>query len=265
MNKPLVLLVWVSACWCATGALAQPNGDEPNTAIAPPGFDILEHSPTGVIYADKQLLKRYHELTDSTQRLRQQILAGDLSAQDAEERLTYLRQQLTTLKQQIDETKVLVEPFRSFAKTFRYEFPLSDSQRIVITADNVRVKGWEGPGILCVMEKVILSEEPPADEEFDAIFVEHEIRIAQDWVGMTDQQRAADEAKFLASEDGRKLTDEAKKNRAKFVAEIHDSYAMYKDFQGREINALRIGGLSGQEGNRMITGKTNRTVPASAD
>ena len=249
-------LVVALLCCSISVAYQQPEKGEPATGQAPAGYDILEHLSTGVVYVDRALLERYRELVDRVEGLRTQIVNGVTSSKVAKDELKQLREELTTLRVLIDQKKVLVEPFRSFTRTDEQQFALSNSQRIIITADNVRVKGWDGTGIRCVMEKLILSEQEPDPLEFDAISVKHEVRIADDWVGMTDDERAADQQKFLASDDGRKLSGEAKENRARIVAEIHNSYSIYKDFQGKEVNTIRITGLTAQEGNRMIEGRT---------
>ena len=60
-------------------------------------------------------------------------------------------------------------------------------QRLIsVTGDHVIVRGWEGPGIKCVVEKIIVAKEQPEDSEFDAIHVMHELTVAEDKVGLQD-------------------------------------------------------------------------------
>ena len=126
----------------------------------------------------------------------------------------------------------------------------------MITSDDVMLRGWNGKNIKCVIEKFVLAEEEPEAGEFAAIAVKHETRLADDLVGMSDEARAAGEEKFLASEAGQKLTEQGRKSRAKLVAEIHDSYWMYKPLQGHAVDVLQIEGLTFQAGNRHLTGRT---------
>lgn len=235
--------------------IAQTAPENP-TGVAPANYGILEREATGVVYVDKELLHRYNELVGQAKKLRERINAGETSRGQADQDLKNLRSQLSALRELIDQNKVLVEPYESFTRRDEITFPLSKSGMIVITADNVRVKGWEGPGIRCVMEKTVLGESEPAKSEFDAIAMNHEERVADNWVGITDEKRDADERAFLESESGKKMSDEARKNRARFLAEIRDSYTMYKPFQGEQINTLEVRGLRYDQGNEMITGDT---------
>lgn len=254
-NRNIIWLLTVFA-FAVPDCPGQVDENEPATAIAPAGFGILEHVSTGVFYADKNMLARYNELVDRVKRLRKRIATGDTSTKVAQQELQDLRDQLTVLRELIDDNKVLVEPYKSYSKTEEIDFPLSESGMIVITADNVRIKGWDGPGIRCVMEKTVLSSEEPDESEFAGISVKHALRVADDWVGQTDEARMAGEKKFLDSEQGQQLSDSSKANRARLVAEIHGSYSMYKPFQGELINTLLIDGLTFQKGNRMIEGNT---------
>lgn len=128
---------------------------------------------------------------------------------------------------------------------------------VIITGDNVIIKGWEGPGIRCVTEKIIVAKEQPGDAEFDAIQVKHELGTAEDLIGLTSEQRDKQEEEYVRSEAGRKLSEEQKSRRKNVVDRIHSSYDKYLAFQVRECNIIQLSGLTHDEGNRNLTLRIN--------
>jgi hypothetical protein len=144
-------------------------------------------------------------------------------------------------------------------------FDLGAERCLLITADNVRVVGWDGPGVKCELEKVVMSADgKPDDEELKAIKLVHRHGRDPQKVGRTRAEIAADEERFQASETGQKLSPEASAQRGLLVEEISRSWSHLADFQGKDIDMLDIEGLSFQEGNRQfrweaLTGK-GRTV-----
>ncbi len=243
----------VTICLINAGTLC---GQDYPTAKAPPNLAVVEHTSTGVMYADKDLVKEYKQLKEQVGNLRAEVFQSAEIAGDSREELAAFEKELAGVATKIDETKVHVQPFGVFLRRDTQSFELGAAEQIVITSDDLIVRGWKGKNIKCVVEKFILSEEEPDESEFEAIVVKHETRLADDLVGMSDEARQAGEKEFLESEAGKKLTAEGRQNRAKFVAEIHNSYGMYRPLQGHDVDVLQIVGLTGQEGNQHLTGRT---------
>jgi hypothetical protein len=248
--------VLLAAILPASTLLAQdPAADDPlnSEVVAPPGTRRLESTLGGAYFVDEKLLDEYEALKSRLSRVREEIAAGDATSDAALRSLAEIEAESTRLRGQIEEKRVLVSAFGVFSQTSTEEFPLGDEGLVIITGDHVRVRGWEGPGIKCVVEKILVAREKPVDAAFGAIRVEHVLGTAPEKVGLTRAERDAGEAKFLVSEDGQKLTPEQRAGRQKFVDEIHRSYNDYLAFQGREVNQLQLKGLGFDEGNKNLT------------
>ncbi len=252
MHKRYPLIAILYSCFVASGSW----GQEHPTATAPPNLAVLEHTPTGVMYADKDLVKQYTQLKDQINDVRGRLFRDGRLANAKRNELVELEEQRQQLHAKIDETKFHAQPFGVFTQRDTQSFDLGEARQIVITSDDVILRGWNGKNIKCVIEKFVLAEAEPDASEFAAIAVKHERRLADDLVGMSDEARAAAEQEFLASEAGEQLSEQGRTSRAKFVAEIHNSYWMYKPLQGHAVDVLQIEGLSGQEGNQHLTVRT---------
>lgn len=226
------------------------------TATVVPHLGVLEHTATGVMYVDENLLKEYTQLKQQVDDVRGQVFRSGGSAKAMLEKLAALEQEFETLRAKIDGQKVHAQPFGVFSRRDTQSFDIGDAQQIVITSDDVIVRGWNGKNIKCVVEKFVLGEEEPGNSEFEAIVVKHEVRLADDLLGMSDQARETYEKKYLKSEAGKKLTQQGLQSRARFNAEIRAGYLMYQPLQGHAVNVLQITGLTGREGNQHLTGRT---------
>jgi hypothetical protein len=248
------------AVGCAALGPAQDKGATEaleSSAVAPPNTRSMGSVLGGAYFADEQLLDRYEALKTRLAQIREDIALGTASGRDALESLARIEEESKRLRTEVEEAKVLVSAFQVYSKTSEETFPLGDERLVIVTGDHVTVRGWDGPGIKCVVEKTILAKQQPDDSQFDAIQVSHELTLAAEKVGLTREQRDEQERAFLASEAGRKLTDEQRASRQALVDEIHHSYDDYVAFQGREANTLQLKGLTHQEGNRNLTLRIN--------
>ena len=253
-SAAIALLLVLGLVQCSVSHAQGDAGDELRSTVqAPPNTRNLESAPGGAYFVDEELFDRYEALRVRLAQIREEIASGSSTSEAALQSLAEIQEQSQILRAQLDEKKVLVSAFKVFSKTSELAFPLGGERLVIITGDSVTVRGWEGPGLKCVIEKIILSKDRPDDSEFDAIDVEHKLEVAEDQVGLTREQRDAQEREFLASEDGRKLTEEQRAERRKFVDQIHHSFDDYLAFQGREANTLELKGLGHEEGNRYLS------------
>ena len=239
---------------CLFGKVADAQ-DYPTATVAP-NMSRWKHASTGVVYVPQALLEEYQDKKRTYDGLRADVSSALPNALTIRNKILALRKELDAIESTMETASVLAEPYSVYKQRITESYELSETRHILILGDDVIVRGWNGDKIKCVVEKFVLSEEEPDDSEFDAIKIEHDVRQADDLVGLSDKDRAAQERKFLASEDGRKLDEAARQRRAKFVAEIHNSYRMYRTVQGQAINVLKFIGLRGNEGNQHLTGAT---------
>ncbi|MCA9259918.1 MAG: hypothetical protein KDA61_11990, partial [Planctomycetales bacterium] len=232
---------------CAAEAL------EEGRVMAPPGTSEIEPGVGGAWFVDSQLVARLRELKSSTRQVQNQIRDGALGSAEATERLQQLQADAAALKQAIDEEKIYVAAMEAFEDIDEQTFAMGDGELLLITSDDVRVRGWEGPGLKCVLKRSILAATSPAAEEFAAIQLKHNYGPAPEAVGHTQAERDEMETKFLASEPGRILNEEQLTSRRQFLAEIHRSYDAYGQFQGKPVHQVELTGLGYQQGNRQAS------------
>ena len=103
----------------------------------------------------------------------------------------------------------------------RAMFDLGPERRLIITADAIRVVGWDGPGVKCVLEKSLLAAGDELEApEFAALKLVHRHGQASELVGRSDAEVAADETKFLAEKRDVPLSEEQLANRRRLVASM---------------------------------------------
>jgi hypothetical protein len=222
-------------------------------ADAPPGQVVLRHTPGGAYFVAAPLKKEYDRLLAQVQALQADLDADRATGPDVLAELKDLQARLEKLRTEIDQKKVLVSPLKVHTQVEEMTFDLGPERLLVITADRVRVLGWEGPQIKCVLEKTVLAPgDQPADEHLRGLKIVHHLGPAPGIVGKSQAERDADEQKFLATEDGRKMTDAARKGRNDLLREIAAAHAPYAAFQGKAIDTVEIDGLTFEQGNRQV-------------
>lgn len=221
---------------------------------APADHELLSHVRGGAYFVARPLKERYDQLLARLRALKSEIETANIPGSQAIEELGQLQSQLADLRKEIEAKKVLVTPVQIHTESETIAFDLGPEQLLVVTADSLRVEDWDGPQLKCVLEKTVLAApDQPADEHLKGIRLVHRHGKDADLVGQTDGERQADEEKFLASPDGRKLTEKQRESRRKLLREIADYRAPYREFQGHEFDALEIEGLTYEQGNRQMT------------
>ena len=239
----------VLACTMAAGNEEVPHAK----TTAPPDHVLLDFTRGGAFYVTKTLKEEYDRLLARVQTLQADLDAERITGADAMLELRALQEQLKTLRADIDKKKVLLAPTKVHRQSETTTFELGPEKLLVITADSIRVQGWEGPGVKCVLDKsVVVPEGKPADDHLRGIKVVHRHGRAPDLVGRTPAETQA-EAK--ASENGSTKPEPAGPPgvpRKPFITSMADRFEMFRAFQGKDIDTLEIEGLTHQQGNRSI-------------
>lgn len=255
--KLALVLMFVSSLFVA-GPVASGDDDAREAkAVAPPGTVQLSTGLGGSFYVDKRLMKQYNALKIRVQHIKEEIAAGDSSSESALKQLAVIELESAKVRQAIDANKTFVSAFKTFKVIETVSFPLADSRCIVVQGDNVTIRGWKGPGIKTVVEKIIVAKEKPLESEFSDIKILHEVSVAEKLVGRTQQQRFDDEKEFQNSPRGKEMTVEQLESRRVFLAKLFGGYEMYADFQGKPVNNLSVSGLEHDKGNRQLTMRIN--------
>ncbi|HKD35909.1 MAG TPA: hypothetical protein VKB78_03885, partial [Pirellulales bacterium] len=125
---------------------------------------------------------------------------------------------------------------------------------LIVTADHLRVVGWDGPKVKCLLEKSLLAtSDKPETDEFKALRLTHHLGPASELVGKTPAEVADEEKKFVSEHTNPPPTNSELLAREQLVNDIQNSNAPYSRFQGKQVDIVSIEGLSGDQGNRQIT------------
>lgn len=261
MNGRIILLAAMLLLAMARFGSAQTERPKEQTAPAPAKHTVAKHGRGGAYFAPTDLQERYDGLLARVEALRATLDRPDPRPDDpapsaVAAELATIEKELDSLRSEIDRRTVFVTPFTLHTKTSVQEIALQDSRLVVVKADAVKLRGWEGPGLRITMEKSVLwpKDEPaPPDSVFDAIKAEYSLGMKPELVGKTAAERAAEEQAFLASPEGAALTPEQAASRAGFIASIGESYRLFERFQGQPVHAIELTGLSGATGNEWVS------------
>lgn len=221
---------------------------------APPDHAVLSHARGGAYFVPKDLMEKHDALIAQVGKIKADLAEGKIKPDAALADLKRYESQLAALRKDLKDKQVLVSPLKVQKQSEELLFDLGPERMLIITADYIRVVGWDEPKVKCVLDKELLAtSDKPETDEFKAFHLNHRLATASDMVGRTAAELAEDEKKFIAEYKEKPLTDAQLASRRQFVAEIQRSFDPYKAFQGKQVDVVDIEGLSGQQGNRQIT------------
>jgi hypothetical protein len=224
-----------------------------DATVAPPNYAILSNTINGWQFVPKDLKKDYDTTLKRLESLQVEVDAGRVSAKDAMADLAELKTQLKSLRAEIEASRVHVAGARINEQIETIEFVLGDEKRLAITANHVRIVGWNEAKVKVELKKIILSvDDEPIDDQMKAVHIVHERGPAK-FAGQTDAQWDASEAEFMAKQ-GATMTAEELASRRNLVNEIRQSYAIHRSLLGKEIDQLSVAGMDYQS-NPIITTK----------
>lgn len=132
--------------------------DPPVAAVAPPDHAVLATTVNGWIFAPQKLKQEYDQLLGRLDALQADIDAGKLTAAQAQRELAEVRGRLETLRRDLDRSKVRVDAGRLHEQTEELEFELGPERRLALTANQVRVVGWDKPHVRCELRRQVLTD-----------------------------------------------------------------------------------------------------------
>ena len=254
MRNPVSLAVVMLSLAMTPSIVVGADDDQTVHGEAPPEYGVLGHTRGGAFFVPKDLLEKQDQLLARVGRLKADIAAGRIKGEAALAELKTLEPQLDSLRKELQSKKVLVSPVKVQKQTEELLFDLGPERMLIVTADHLRVIGWDGPKVKCVLEKTLLAAgDKPEPDEFKALKLTHRLGQAPELVGRTAEAVSEEEKKFLAEHSAKPLSESQMAGRRQLVAEIQSNYAPYRAYQGKEVDIVGIEGLSGAQGNRQIT------------
>ncbi|MEP3479957.1 MAG: hypothetical protein ABJZ55_11970 [Fuerstiella sp.] len=251
IRRPIaaVLLIAISL----TGRAASfADEDEKGTAVAPAGTDVFESSFEGTWFVDRKLNKRYEALIARVRAVEQRIRRGDISAAEARKTIAEHRKLLASVRAEIDKQKTLVSAFEIVKQEIEGRIDLGPERLLVVTADRIKVVGWDEPYAKYVVVKKVLSTGTPVDKHLAGIKIVHEHKVSPKLVGKTDAEMKAWRDEYLNAKGGETQTAEQLAEKKLFWQRHFANGERFMPFVGREVDSLRVEGLIHQEGNQHL-------------
>jgi hypothetical protein len=130
------------------------NDDEKENPLksevaAPPNTESMGNAPGGAFFVDEDLYDRYEAVKARLRQVREDISHGNANSVAAMKSLTSIEKESELLRTELEKKRFLVSAFQVFSLKSEQTFPLCDEQLVIITGDNVTVRGWNGPAINC--------------------------------------------------------------------------------------------------------------------
>jgi hypothetical protein len=142
---------------------------------------------------------------------------------------------LNGLLQTIDHAKLYLPGATVHKRTETTHVPIQPDDLLLVDAENVDIRGWDGPDVRCVLEKTVLDDDGgKVADDFAGIELVARKGSGREFFGFYLDVR--DLPKFKENED---MQGELRR----FV---------FPDFLGREFPYVTVKGLDYQEGNRQI-------------
>src|SRR5262249_23220954 len=149
----------VTFLWTAPAAPARTAQEQRAVAQAPDNHVELKDTVSGSYFIAKPLKEQYDRLLARLRTLKSDIEADRTSGPEASRELRQLQEELQRLRQQIQDQMVFVPIAKTQTQTETVTFDLGAERCLVITADNLRIVGWDQPGVKCELEKTVLSSD----------------------------------------------------------------------------------------------------------
>jgi hypothetical protein len=225
-------------------------------AKAPDGYtshrDVLE----GSYWIPNPLKEKYDTLVSQVKALRKEILEERIDEAEARRRIEALKRDLDATKREIQEKEVLIAPAKVSRTTETQSIQLGPDGCLLVEADRVRIVGWQRPDVECVVERVVLSDgEVTPTADLEGIRLIHRRIAAEEVVPKY----------LLGPAPGADRGPEDPIGEKAFLLQ-----PVFGSLAGKIVDAVRIQGLTAEEGNRCIgltmecrssiAGKTCRSV-----
>src|SRR5687767_4819961 len=157
---------------------------EPAAVTAPANSVVLEHTRGGAYFVSEPLKEEYDRLLSRVRALRAELDAGQVTGPQVLRELNELQPKLDRLRADIEKAKVLVSPLKVHEQAEEVTFDLGPERLLIVNGDHVRLRGWDGPGVKCVIDKTVLApDDNPVDEHLRGLKVVHKHGAAPNVVG----------------------------------------------------------------------------------
>jgi hypothetical protein len=215
-------------------------GDEPKARQGrrpqvPGDARIFEQDMAGAYFIERPLMEKYEGLKKRAAALRADINAGKINGATARATVAALQTELSALLKTIDTSKFYAPGATVYKRSETIHIPLRPDDLLLVDADSVEIRGWDGPEVKCVIEKVVLDDDSgKVDEDFAGIEIVSRKGSGKEFFGFYTDIKDRPELKANA---------DMQRELRRFV---------FPEFLGREFPYITVKGLAYDGGNRQI-------------
>jgi hypothetical protein len=157
MRNPNLLLALLAVATCAS--ISSADDPKPKPVRAPGDSQIFEGDMAGAYFIARPLQQRYEALQARVAALKIEVREAKIDSAKARSQVAAIQAELKDLLKTIHETKLYIPGASIKTITETSTFPIAADSLLLIDAEGVEIRGWDGPGIECVLEKTVLDED----------------------------------------------------------------------------------------------------------
>ena len=229
MRRPIVPTSLLALALAVSTSTADDPKPKPRPAKAPGDSQIFETDLGGAYFIARPLKERYDALQKRAGALKVEVREAKIDSAKARAEVAAIQADLKGLLEEIRATRLYIPGASIKAATATATIPIAADALILIDAEDVEIRGWDGPGIRCTLEKTVLDED---GSKFDA-----------DLAGIELVSRQASGGEFFGyyADPARMIGGQAEYDRFPFP-----------DYVKATFPYVTIKGLSHEQGNRQI-------------
>src|SRR5262249_43976651 len=155
-------------------AATHAGADEPEQARpkAPGDASIFESDMAGAYFVARPLKEKYDDLLKRVGELRTEIDEATIDESQARRQIEQLQAEIEETIRQINKARHYIPGATIENRAASRNIPLGAGDLLFVEAENVEIRGGEGPEVKCVIKKTVLSElgkEQDSTADFDGI------------------------------------------------------------------------------------------------
>lgn len=145
-------------------ATAREQEPEKGRTKAPAGYDVFDSDTTGSYFVARPLKEKYDGLMKRAGELRAEIDDARIDEATARREVDRLQAEIDEAIRAIDKAKLYIPGATVQSRAATQSIPLGPGDLLLVEAENVEIRGGDGPEVKCVIKKTVLGEIDKAED-----------------------------------------------------------------------------------------------------
>jgi hypothetical protein len=198
---------------------------------APAGYSIFESDMAGSWFVAKPLKEKYDNLRKRVGELKLEIDGAQIDETTARREIDRMQSEIDETIREIDKAKLYVPGATVRSRAVDKSVPLAKGDLLFVEAENVEIRGGDGPEMHCAVKKTVLGD------------LGREQDLTADFEGIELVVRKTSGKEMFGFYKDAALRPDLKHFYVQFP---------FKPFLDREFTVVTIKGLTYEEGNRQV-------------